>query len=181
MLVPRNSLVVIVALHVWIERREISAEVDKCVIFVAFLTRPDVNWSNNRYVSACTEHENRVVGAQRDLVFVGSSLKPSRIFMVLRKRTWTKLPVGGFLFPCCFTLHRIRTRFKLSIYIALTPCPCALFLEVLTPDLMNLHTWLSFCFCSDHRFCRDQIRSVYGGRSKELKTFQRVIRNLEKG
>ncbi|KAH9576776.1 hypothetical protein CY35_01G181400 [Sphagnum magellanicum] len=30
-------------------------------------------------------------------------------------------------------------------------------------------------------FCQDQIRSVYGGRSKELKTFQRVIRNLEKG
>jgi hypothetical protein len=48
MSVPRNSLVVLVALHVWIERREVSAEVDKCVIFVAFLTRPDVNWSNNR-------------------------------------------------------------------------------------------------------------------------------------
>jgi ribosomal protein L34E len=30
-------------------------------------------------------------------------------------------------------------------------------------------------------FCQDQIRSVYGGRSKELKTFQRVIRNLGKG
>ena len=29
-------------------------------------------------------------------------------------------------------------------------------------------------------FCQDQIRSVYGGRSKELKTFQRVIRNLKK-
>jgi hypothetical protein len=66
-------------------------------------------------------------------------------------------------------------------YILHLPCPCALFLEVLTPNLMNLHTWLSFCFCSGHRFCQDQIRSVYGGRSKELKTFQRVIRNLEKG
>lgn len=29
-------------------------------------------------------------------------------------------------------------------------------------------------------FCKDQIRSVYGGRSKELKTFQRVVRNLNK-
>lgn len=29
-------------------------------------------------------------------------------------------------------------------------------------------------------FCQDQIRSVYGGRSKELKTFQRVVRNLKK-
>ncbi len=48
MSVPRNSLVVLVALHVWIERREVRAEVDKRVIFVAFLTRPDVNWSNNR-------------------------------------------------------------------------------------------------------------------------------------
>lgn len=29
-------------------------------------------------------------------------------------------------------------------------------------------------------FCQDQIRSVYGGRSKELKTFQRVVRSLKK-
>lgn len=29
-------------------------------------------------------------------------------------------------------------------------------------------------------FCQDQIRSVYGGRSVELKTFQRVVKSLKK-